>query len=133
MTRINCAIAPAELSDPHLIAEHREIIRIPNQIKKGKYLLNGIPTKFKLGTGHVKFFYNKLLYLHNRYTAIFEECVHRGFNINCYDECFHNVPPELYNNYSPTTADRLLLIERLQQRDKNYYNELSHLVLPKPY
>ena len=30
MTRINCGIPPEELSDKHLLAEHREIKRIPN-------------------------------------------------------------------------------------------------------
>ena len=63
MTRINVGIPPAELTDKHLLAEHREIKRIPNCIAKGKYNMEGIPDKFKLGKGHVKFFYNKLEYL----------------------------------------------------------------------
>ena len=33
MTRINVGIPPAELTGKHLIAEHREIKRIPNCIK----------------------------------------------------------------------------------------------------
>ena len=33
MTRINVGILPKELSNKHLIAEHREIKRIPNCIK----------------------------------------------------------------------------------------------------
>lgn len=38
MTRIN--IVPVEkLYDQHLLAEHREIKRIPNVIKQGKYSL----------------------------------------------------------------------------------------------
>ncbi len=43
--------------------------------------MDGIPDKFKLGTGHVKFFYNKLLYLKNRYTSLYNECIKRGFNV----------------------------------------------------
>ena len=46
-----------------LIAEHREIKRIPNCIKSGKFLMKGIPNKFTLGSGHVKFFYDKISYL----------------------------------------------------------------------
>ena len=61
MTRINIGVSPNELIGKHLLAEHREIKRIPNCIKKGRYKMIGIPDKFKLGTGHVKFFYNKLL------------------------------------------------------------------------
>lgn len=34
MTRINL-IAPAELCDQHLLAEHRELTRIPNAVAKG--------------------------------------------------------------------------------------------------
>ena len=54
MTRINCGIPPAELTNKHLIAEHREIKRIPNCVIKGKYSLTGQPDSFKLGAGHVK-------------------------------------------------------------------------------
>ena len=61
MTRINAGILPKDLTSKHLIAEHREIKRIPNCVGKGKYNMDNIPDKFKLGTGHVKFFYNKLL------------------------------------------------------------------------
>ena len=38
MTRINL-INVEELTDQHLLAEHREIKRIPNVISKGKYSL----------------------------------------------------------------------------------------------
>ena len=74
MTRINVGVKPSELTGKHLLAEHREIKRIPNCIKKGRYKMTGIPNKFKLGTGHVKFFYNKLLFLKNRYIEIYNEC-----------------------------------------------------------
>ena len=72
MTRINVGIPPAELVNQHLLAEHREIKRIPNCIAKGKYNMEDIPDKFKLGKGHVKFFYNKLLHLKKRYMRLYE-------------------------------------------------------------
>ena len=37
MTRINVGVDPSELNVKMLIAEHREIKRIPNLIKIGKY------------------------------------------------------------------------------------------------
>ena len=46
MTRINVGIPPEELTDKHLLAEHREIKRIPNCIAKGKYNMDGIPKRF---------------------------------------------------------------------------------------
>ena len=74
MTRINVGIPPAELNGRHLIAEHREIKRIPNLVNRGRYSLDNQPKSFKLGTGHVKFFYDKLLYLKRRYDALYNEC-----------------------------------------------------------
>lgn len=40
MTRISASIKPIELCDKMLMAEHREIIRIPNTIKSGKAKVN---------------------------------------------------------------------------------------------
>ena len=116
MTRINVGVMPSELHYKHLLAEHREIKRIPNAIAKGKYNLNNIPDKFTLGTGHVKFFYNKLLYLHFRYLDLYAECVKRGFNVTCYNSCFFNMPDELYNDYTTTKDDRQIILERIAER-----------------
>ena len=66
MTRINL-VPPAELCDQHLLAEHRELTRIPNAVAKGKYHLKGQPAEYKLGEGHVRFFFNKLAFLKKRY------------------------------------------------------------------
>jgi hypothetical protein len=116
MTRINAGIAPARLTDRHLLAEHREIKRIPNVIKKGKANLNGIPEHFSLGTGHVKFFYNKLHYLHMRYREIRTECLARGFNITDYEDAFVGLPEELYGKWKPAAEDVRIIEERIRSR-----------------
>jgi len=116
MTRINVGILPKELKDKQLLAEHREIIRIPNNVRKGRYNLEGQPLKFKLGTGHVKFFYNKLEYLKLRYNKIYEECISRGFKVQYYGDCFKDLNPELCNDYIPTKRDRKILIGRLREK-----------------
>ena len=116
MTRINCGIPPAELTSKHLIAEHREIKRIPNCITKGKYNMSGQPDKFTLGTGHVKFFYNKLGYLKSRYEELYEECLRRGFNVQYYGDAWKEVPRELMGDYIPTDDDRYLIRERIRER-----------------
>ena len=116
MTRINVGIPPAELVNKHLIAEHREIKRIPNCVAKGKYSMEGIPNKFKLGTGHVKFFYNKLLYLRNRYIKLYNECIKRGFNVQYYIEAWDNVPDDLMNDYTPTENDRNIIQQRINEK-----------------
>ena len=88
MTRINVGIPPAELNGRHLIAEHREIKRIPNLVNRGRYSLDNQPDTFKLGKGHVKFFYDKLLYLKRRYDALYNECRKRGFNVQNYSSAW---------------------------------------------
>lgn len=122
MTRINCGINPIELTKEHLLAEHREIKRIPNCILSGRFNLNGIPNTFTLGTGHVKFFYNKLEYLYNRYLLIYNDCIRRNYNVedysNAFIEAMHKYP-KLCNNYTETIQDRNLLIERITERIKS--------------
>ena len=115
MTRINVCILPTELTDKHLLAEHREIKRIPNCISKGKYNMDGIPERFKLGTGHVKFFYNKLEYLFTRYCKLYIECKNRGFNVQNYSKAWDNLPKELLNHYKPTKRDRLIVQQRINE------------------
>ena len=46
MTRINVGIPPSELNDKHLIAEAREIKRVPNCVAKGRYNLKSQPKEF---------------------------------------------------------------------------------------
>lgn len=116
MTRINVGVDPKELSDRHLLAEHREIKRIPNCVKSGKAKVENIPSSFSLGTGHVKFFYNKLGYLMNRYIAIHRECDRRGFNTQNYIEAWVGVPLELMGNYKPQASDREIVLARIKER-----------------
>ena len=116
MTRINVGIPPADLSGPHLIAEHREIKRIPNSISKGKYNMTNIPEKFKLGEGHVKFFYNKLKYLKKRYVMIYEECLKRGYKVQCYIDAWNDIPSNLMGDYTPTKEDIKIIKERLNKK-----------------
>lgn len=82
MTRVNL-VDPELLCDQHLLAEHREIVRIPNQLLAGKlkYEYDDRPEFYVRGKGHVKFFTNKLRWLYLRYEAVYEECKARGFNV----------------------------------------------------
>ena len=116
MTRINIGIPPVELVNQHLIAEHREIKRIPNCIAKGKYNMDGIPKRFKLGSGHVKFFYNKLLHLKKRYIRLYEECIKRGFNVQNYIGAWNNVPEKLMNDYKVEPNDIIIIKKRIDER-----------------
>lgn len=116
MTRINCGIPPAELSNRHIIAEHREIKRIPNLVKKGRYSMKDQPIEFTLGTGHVKFFYDKLGYLLERYKQLYDECVKRGFNVTNYSNAWDDIPETMMGSYSPTQRDIDLIRNRIKER-----------------
>ncbi len=83
MTRIN--LVPVDtLCDQHLLAEHRELKRIPNCLIKGilQYDYDDRPSTYVLGAGHVKFFTNKLAWLWKRYNELHGECLARGFNVS---------------------------------------------------
>jgi hypothetical protein len=117
MTRINIGIDPSCLSNKHLLAEHREIKRIPNSVKAGKAVIKNIPPSFRLGSGHVKFFYNKLGHLLSRYKAIKTECIKRGFNITDYESAWNGLPIELMQDYTPTDRDIDIIMERLTSKN----------------
>jgi len=75
VTRVNL-ISPICLYDQHLIAEYREIPRIPNAVRKlletkGSFdILQTLPDSYVLGKGHVKFFYDKLQFIKNRHDSL---------------------------------------------------------------
>lgn len=117
MTRINAGIDPARLKDRQLLAEHREIKRIPNNIKNGKAIIKDIPPTFRLGTGHVKFFYDKLSFLRKRYVDLYIECIHRGFKVTNYMQAFLDLPLELMNDYNPTDECIEIITQRLTEKD----------------
>ncbi|CRZ19241.1 pyrimidine dimer DNA glycosylase/endonuclease V [Kingella kingae] len=115
MTRINL-VPPTELCDQHLLAEHRELTRIPNAVAKGKFSLVGQPTDYKLGEGHVRFFFNKLRFLQKRYALLHEECLARGFNVQ--NRWTEQLPsnPELWQDYTPTEIALAINRERIAER-----------------
>ncbi|MDR5616196.1 pyrimidine dimer DNA glycosylase/endonuclease V [Arsenophonus sp.] len=116
MTRIN-VIPPSELCDQHLLAEHRELTRIPNYIvkKEGNVTLSTL-TSYTLGKGHVIFFRDKLLFLHLRYTSLHQECLKRGFSvINKWPEEVRNYS-HLWKNYQITELDIMINKARIDER-----------------
>jgi hypothetical protein len=116
MTRINVGVDPRELNTKMLIAEHREIKRIPNVIKSGRFHLTGQPKQFTLGQGHVKFFYTRIAFLQARYKTIFDECIRRGFNVTNYSDSFEGIPSMFMGDYEPTESDRNLILDRIALR-----------------
>jgi len=122
MTRINSAIPVHCLTDEHLLAEHREIKRLPycfeRAVKSGS--IGKIPDKFALGSGHVLFFLDKFRFVRKRYNEIHKECQRRKFNVDDYSENFERLfvdaNKQFLKEYESTEEERLMLVERISER-----------------
>lgn len=124
MTRINANIKPIDLIDQHLIAEYREIIRIPNYVRnninKSRNAILRAPKIFKLNSGHVLYFYDKIQFLHKRFIALKEEMNHRNITNTISDEMFLDFPIEFYND-----IDSNLLIEANKEVTERIIERIS--------
>jgi len=112
VTRINC-IPVRELTDKHLLAEYRELPRISALAKRTE-----ASPVYLLGTGHVKFFYDKGEYLRRRFEeAIVPEMQRRGFKTNHTRYRAH--PEGLNRDWEPTEEAMRINRERIALRLKN--------------
>lgn len=121
MTRINC-IPPAELTRAHLVAEYREIGRVfalvRRAIERGERPGDKRnPTAYTLGTGHVRFFYSRLEYIHNRFLALVAEMRSRGYRPQ-YDTPpdAGYVPAEWWGGWEPDAAAMTINRARIAER-----------------
>jgi len=121
MTRINSAIPVQHLTDEHLLAEHREIKRLPYCLERSlkSRFKRRIPSEFCLGTGHVLFFLDKMKFVSRRYKELYAECCKRGFTVTDYSSNFRDIDSEYFNDYVPTSNEREVLIKRIRERLKN--------------
>ncbi len=119
MTRIN--LVPASmLCDQHLLAEHREITRVPNYVLRrlslGKPIVLSELEDYTLGAGHVRFFYDRLAFLHVRYDRVHHECRRRGFDVQYHWPEMHGVPQKYLRKYEPTCEAVRISAERVAQK-----------------
>jgi len=128
MTRINC-IPVKELTDKHLLAEYRELPRIFRLVKQAQNKGFSpddisIPNQYTLGTGHCKFFYDKVTFLWKRQCDIINECLFRGFKIKydwfdtiSYIQSFE-FNKHWINDWTPTEEAMQINRERIAERLK---------------
>ena len=132
MTRVN--VVPASmLTDQHLLAELRELPRCITYIEQcvAKNKVPKVPEEYTLGTGHIKFFYDKARFLHARQKHLVTEWNLRGFFFNfslaAWNERCFSLPLKCYNDYAVTPAARKenigRLIERMQAKPAFYRYE----------
>ena len=118
----------AELSDQHLLAEARELPRIFKIAYKNPDIKN-IPTEYKMGTGHVIFFKDKLQFISNRYRELIKELKSRMINWR-FDNSeqflfgwqveFTNAGlGHLYNDWCPTEEEIKISSDRIQEKLDN--------------
>jgi hypothetical protein len=125
MTRIN--VVPAkELLDEHLRAEYREITRIPNHLVKVgmKPNMDNQPSRYTLGTGHVKFFYAEMAWLKKRFEELSIEMDTRGFKTG--KEWNYTFSIDLSKDYKVTEEDLKVNRGRIMDRmpkNPHYYKE----------
>ena len=103
------------------MAEYREIFMVGSALQRSlnssKWDPKKIPKKFKLGTGHVMFFYDKGQYLYKRYQQIQKELTKRNFNLDK-SRLFKvtQFPTEYYNDWEPTKEDQAIVWQRIEER-----------------
>lgn len=136
MTRINL-VSPSQLTDKHLMAEYRELPRIFTSVVKlqdqGKSQWDvEIPSKYVLGKGHMKFFYNKLGWLKERYESLYRELIRREFDLNhqlAHDiiQSTKKIDSTWFESYNPTPDEIYLNMARLCKRSNinEVLNELQ--------
>lgn len=120
MTRINYGILPKHLPDKLLLAEHREIKRIPKVFEKAlsSGSINKIPKQFTLGKGHVLYFIDKPYYTYNRYRELYKECISRGFQVEDYSNNWYiyKLHKLEYTSIKPKDKDLKIIIDRIISR-----------------
>jgi deoxyribonuclease (pyrimidine dimer) len=117
--RCNAGINPIYLADQHLIAEQGELMIVIGTLKKNNFInKTPIPPKFKLGTGHITFWYDKLLYLQKRLDALKHEVACRGFKIMDREIELDGVPKKFINDWTPTLEDSKIVRERIVEKMK---------------
>lgn len=128
MTRINC-IPVEELHDKHLLAEYTEITRVTEYVKKSlnSKTPTAIPSSYRMKEGHVKFFYNKYVWLAERYTQLYNEMCSRDKNVDpklfeYYLNRFKQKSPFGEVSWKPSvdeiTISRQRINERLKEMNK---------------
>jgi deoxyribonuclease (pyrimidine dimer) len=123
MTRINADIDPKTLHRRHLIAELREITMVPAALKRAlrtkskNEILESISEKFTLGSGHVRFFYDKQRFLMERFMKLTEEMRRRGYAPDHGRVmAFIGFDKEFNKNWAASSEDNQLVQARIDER-----------------
>jgi hypothetical protein len=109
MTRINCIdIESIPLKMRH--AEYREMLRLRKAYPRKSS--PNIPPSYRMGKGHVTFFYDKGLYLLKRHAALRKSLKKAGYTVN-FKLDLSSWPKEAMNDWTPDTDAKIINISRI--------------------
>jgi len=127
MTRIN-VLPPEELCNQHLLAEYRELPRV---FKLAREVADA-PEQYTMGAGHVKFFYNKLMFLYLRQRLLWEELNRRGYKTTYRPESllvYAKLKPTLWGTYEPDykalQTNKIRIEQRLLEMKNPSFNTMA--------
>lgn len=126
MTRIN-TLDPKLLTTKHLQAEYFEAPRIITALEKNPSIKDP-PKTYRMGTGHVRFFYDKLDYIALRLHLIADELTARGHQLDeqkFQDTIARAVKFNHCSGYYPSLEDQQVNLERLIEKDPDHYNRVD--------
>lgn len=128
MTRINL-VPVEELTQAHSFGEYKEILRVfggtrkalqkyPNKWSFYKAYGDKIPAEYTMGTGHVLFFYDKLMFIAERYQQLCQWRKVRGYKYTelSVQELLEGLPDFVLQSYTPTEKALRINRERIAER-----------------
>ena len=119
MTRINL-IPPEELHYKHLVAEYREITRVPTLARKAQSRMHKltIPNAYTMSTGHVTFFFSRLGFIADRYESLCDEMRRRGYVCNqiAREDLLNGIDSRFVRPYNVTPEAVELNRQRITER-----------------
>lgn len=132
MTRVNMSFPPRMLADKHLVAEWKELMRMPRFALRYEKPPNDMPREFCLNKGHMKSLLPFMDYLCCRQSALGREIESRGFNANwklaqdTWTSWMLETPFwQVKETYVENNRDFNIVLERLKERDPEFYKDVE--------
>ena len=129
MTRIN-AVPVEELTNAHLAVEHYELIRVYRLVRKA--INRGEqpddaknPDTYRMGKGHVRFFYPRLRYIQRREIQLHVEMLFRGLSLSREEYDTSDIPSSWFQDWTPDEGAKEINRARLKQRIMEYERHMT--------
>jgi hypothetical protein len=119
------------LTNRHLVAEWRELLRMPRFALKYDEPPKDMPERFTLGKGHMKSLLPHMQHLWFRQWDLGEEMEARDFKVDrnkarqTWDNYLINRPNWQLKRYMPNPRDFNLVLTRLKERDPSGYENVE--------